>query len=87
MTDGPSLPLLTQQQDRSEEPLTLGQARARFAQWICEHPAIAAQVGEEIGLTIYLSGGGDGITLAMQQIRMAPISRIPVSQDFGMVED
>ena len=86
MTDGPSLQLL-QQQERSDEPLTIYQARAHFTRWLEEHPGITAQIGEEMGLTIYLAGMGYGIELGMHQMGLTPVSRIPVSQDFGMVED
>ena len=85
MTDGLSLQLLPQQ-DRSDDPLTLHEARAHFTRWLEEHPGITAQIGEEMGLTVYLAGVGYGITLAMEQMRL-PSPRIPVSQDFGMVED
>lgn len=86
MTDGLSLQLLPQQ-EHCEDPLTLHEARAHFLRWLEEHPGITAHIGEEIGLTVYLAGVGYGITLAMQQMRLTPISHIPVSQDFGMVED
>ena len=67
--------------------LTLPEAESGFTTWLAEHPSIAAQVGEEVGLTIYLAGVGQGIKLAMRELSFAPSTRIPVSQDFGMVEE
>ena len=88
MTDGLSLqPSPIQQQAQHEEPLTLHQARAHFTCWLEEHPGITAHIGEEIGLTVYLAGVGYGIELAMEQMRLTPSARIPVSQDFGGIEE
>jgi hypothetical protein len=86
MTDGPSLQLL-QQPERSDEPLTIYHARTHFVRWLEEHPGITAQIGEEMGLTIYLAGLGYGIELAMQQMGLTPSTRIPASQDFGGIEE
>ena len=84
MTDGPCLPFHHAEQ---EEPmLTIQDAESSFLGWLAEHPSIAAQVGEEVGLTIYLAGVGQGIKLAMRELSLTPVSRIPESQDFGGVE-
>ena len=67
--------------------LTLPEAEAHFATWLAEHPRIAAHVGEEVGLTIYLAGVGQGIKLAMRELSFTPSTRIPISQDFGGIEE
>jgi len=84
MTDGPSLQLHTIQQEKTM--LTIHDAESSFSAWLAEHPSIAAQVGEEVGLTIYLAGVGQGIKLAMRELSLTSSTRIPESQDFGMVE-
>ena len=84
MTDGPNLPMYAMTQEAPM--LTLADADASFAAWIAEHPSIAAQVGEEVGLTIYLAGVGQGLKLAMRELSFAPSTRIPESQDFGGIE-
>ena len=89
MTDGMCLQLQPpqRQEPRDQDPLTLHQARAHFTRWLEEHPGITAQIGEEMGLTVYLAGVGYGIELAMQQMASTPSARIPVSQDFGGIEE
>ena len=84
MTDGPCLPFQHAEQEKTM--LTIHDAESQFLGWLAEHPSIAAQVGEEVGLTIYLAGVGQGIKLAMRELSFTPSTRIPESQDFGGIE-
>ena len=84
MTDGPNLPFHHAEQEKTM--LTIQDAETSFSAWFAKHPSIAAQVGEEVGLTIYLAGVGQGIKSAMRELSLTSSTRTPESQDFGMVE-
>lgn len=68
MTDGPVLLQIQEQEQPTNPMLTLDDVVVHFTQWISEHPSIAAQVGEEVGLTVYLAGVVHGATIAHRML-------------------